>query len=142
MLGKKPDEHIREPFLWSTASKDITTWMTPTYSTLATITPLDKQKGNPSSLFNHYKTWIDYRKKYPALNSATIDFIPPEFPHVLGYMRGTGKERLMVIHNLDEKEVEVRVMDPFTILIGKPNRLDEHRLMIGGYESTVLRMVQ
>ena len=141
MLGKKPDEQIREPFLWSNDSKEIPTWLTPTYNTSSTIIPLDKQKANPSSLFNHYKSWIGYRKQYPALHSDIIDFIPPEFPHVLSYMRGTGKNRLMVIHNLDEKEVEVRVMDPFTILTGKPNRIDEHRLVIGGYESTVLKMI-
>ncbi len=55
MLGLKPDENIREPFLWDVKSKDKgrTSWIKPKYTTEKTVTPLAKQKDDPNSYFNH-----------------------------------------------------------------------------------------
>ncbi len=46
MKGMKPDEYIREPFLWDEGKKDPlqTTWEIPKYSTDKTVIPLKQQK--------------------------------------------------------------------------------------------------
>jgi hypothetical protein len=59
---------------------------------------------------------------------------------VLSYIRTYKHEKIMVIHNLDEKAVEVKVMDPFTILVEGPNQIDAHRLLIPRYGSALLKL--
>jgi alpha-amylase len=140
MLGMKPDNYIREPFLWSSTSTKDTTWLKPKYSIPPDVTPLDEQLSDPKSMYTFYQNWISYRKTYPALSKGTIDFVTPEFPTVLTFIRSYKEEKIMVIHNLDEKAVEIKVMEPFTILVPGPNQLDEHRLLIPRYGSTLLKL--
>lgn len=49
MQGMKPDEHIREPFLWDTRDRDRqrTRWRRGTYTTSQTVKPLAHQLANP-----------------------------------------------------------------------------------------------
>ena len=140
MLGIKPDNYIREPFLWSKSTPEDTTWLKAKYSIPPAVTPLDEQINDPKSIYQFYLNWISYRKKYPALSKGTIDFINPDIPNVLSYVRSYNGEKIMVIHNLDEKAVEVKVMDPFTILVPGPNQLDKNRLLIPRYGSTLLKL--
>jgi alpha-amylase len=69
MLGKKPDQGIREPFLWDTRDKDKsrTTWEKPFNSNDSTIIPLSQQAKDPNSVYNHYKKWIQLRNANKAL---------------------------------------------------------------------------
>ena len=54
MLGKKPDEYIREPLLWNNKTEDQlrATWIKPRYSTDSTIVPVSVQLKDKSSLLN------------------------------------------------------------------------------------------
>ena len=140
MLGMKPDNYIREPFLWSKTSLEDTTWLKPKYSVPPAVTPLDEQMNDPKSIYQYYQTWIKYRNTHPALNNGSIEFVFPEFPNILAYVRGNKSERIMVIHNLADKAVEIKMMDPYTILAPGPNQLDEHRLLIPRYGSTLLKI--
>ena len=140
MLGMKPDNYIREPFLWSKTTLEDSTWLKPKYSIPPAVLPLDEQINDPKSIYQFYQKWIALRNTYPSLSKGTIDLVNPEFPNVLAYVRGYKDERIMVIHNLDEKAVEIKVMDPFTILVPGPNQLDEHRLLMPRYGSTLLKL--
>jgi len=140
MLGIKPDEHIREPFLWTKPAKSDSLWLKPKYSVPHDVTPLDSQQVDPKSIFHFYQQWISYRKTYPALSKGNIEFVLPEFPNVLAYVRSYKNEKIMVIHNLDEKAVEVKIENPFTMLVEGPNQLDEHRLLIPRYKTTLLKL--
>jgi glycosidase len=57
MKGNKPDENIREAFIWNKRSedKDRTNWRKPVYNTDSKTTPLRYQIEDENSLFNHYK---------------------------------------------------------------------------------------
>ncbi len=138
MLGKKPDKFLREPFLWSKASAEDTTWLKPHFSISPAVTPLADQLKDPNSIYHHYHQWIALRREHQALQKGTITFIPPEYPHVLGYMRTTAKERIMVLHNLDDQEVDVRVMDPFKLLTPSLQRSGDQHLVIPAYGSALL----
>lgn len=138
MLGVKPDKYLREPFLWSDRSASDTSWLKPHFSKRPDVIPLDEQQKDAQSIYQFYKKWIGLRNAHPALQQGAIDFIPPEFPHVLAYMRTTKKERLMVIHNLDEKELEVRIMDPFESLDPAFSRHEENKLLLPAFGSVVL----
>src|SRR5690606_11847741 len=69
MLGDKPDEFIREPFLWKNGAKDTyrTQWEKPRHSTDGKVTDLETQLLQPESLVNRYKNLIAARKEQPAL---------------------------------------------------------------------------
>ncbi len=105
MLGDKPDENIREPFLWDVASKDAarTKWMTPHLTTEQSVVPLAVQQKDPSSVFQTYQKLIAFRKSQPALKQV----IKPNLAQssiteegILAFIRTHRKGNLLVIHNL------------------------------------------
>ncbi|MBO0947621.1 alpha-amylase family glycosyl hydrolase [Fibrella forsythiae] len=70
MLGLKPDEYIREPFIWNVGKKDShrARWTHARYSTSRTVRPLAHQQTDPDSLFTHYKQLIAFRNGHAVLN--------------------------------------------------------------------------
>lgn len=114
MLGLKPDENLREPFLWDIRARDKqrTRWRRGKYSTSQTVRPLAEQQADPNSLFNHYKRFIHYRNSHPVLNDnlsrlhqtgirqkGTVSFI----------RQNTAGERVLILHNLTGKPIDVVV---------------------------------
>jgi alpha-amylase len=61
MLGDKPDEQIREPFIWYTKSKLPETNWEPITSNTKTDS-VEKQQSNTDSLLNYYKTIMKLRQ--------------------------------------------------------------------------------
>lgn len=110
MLGLKPDEQIREPFLWDIQSKDTgrTTWIKPIYSTDKTVTPLAIQKEDPSSYFNHYKKLIHLRNSSPALAIGSMELPQDSYPKsLMAYERKSEQQELFVFHNVGDITIEV-----------------------------------
>ncbi|GAB4028243.1 alpha-amylase family glycosyl hydrolase [Spirosoma gilvum] len=116
MRGVKPDENIREPFLWDFRDRDKqrTFWRRGRYSTSRTIRPLAHQQTDPDSLFTHYKRLIHYRNNHPVLNDnlsrlaqtgirqkGTVSFI----------RQSENGGRILVIHNLTKEPIEI-VLSP------------------------------
>lgn len=104
MSGKKPDEFIREPFLWDYREKDRqrARWMKPKYSKSKTVTPLSGQVNEADSLFNHYKRLIYFRKSNPVLANihGYIEPLLPDDPRIVAFRRKSGDQEVWVIHNL------------------------------------------
>ena len=110
MLGLKPDEQIREPFLWDIKTKDRgrTNWIDPVYSTDETVTPLAIQRNDPDSYFNHYKSLIRLRNSHPALAIGSLELFEQDFPKtVMAYKRNTTDQKMSVLHNLGSKSIEI-----------------------------------
>jgi len=110
MLGLKPDEHIREPFLWDKKSKDKgrAQWIKSKYSKDSTVVPLELQRADPNSYFNHYKNLIQLRNSYPALAVGNLKLPETEHPKtVMAYFRNTGGQEIFVVHNVGKAELEV-----------------------------------
>ena len=74
MLGKKPDEYIREPILWTEQNQDSsqTKWINPQYSTSGKVKSLEVQAKDSSSIFTHYKKLISTRNQNPVLSAGEI----------------------------------------------------------------------
>ena len=120
MLGLKPDEHIREPFLWDVKEKDQwrATWIEPKYSTDETVTPLALQREDPKSYFNHYKDLIALRNSHPALAIGEMILPEQEFPKsVMAYFRKSGDQEIFVIHNIGSNEVDVELPEGYKEVI-------------------------
>ena len=102
MLGDKPDEHIREPFLWDKKTAMNHQWITPQHSTPQTIFPLNRQQENPESVFTHYRNWLRYRRSEALFYMGSIQAVEcSESSLVIYTIQGDGRT-LLVVHNLTE----------------------------------------
>ena len=112
MLGEKPDELIREPFLWDEKSKDThrTTWEKPGHSLDGAITPLAQQMKDPASLYNHYKSLAALRKSHPALAQvvpANLQASTLQHESVVAFIRPHQQGNVLVLHNVSGKTLEL-----------------------------------
>ena len=102
MLGEKPDQFIREPFIWSKTSTDKfrTTWEEPRFSVESAVTPMQDQLKDENSLLNHYKSFIKLRNSSSALTYGDLTPVDVSNPVVSAFVRADEKESLLVMHNL------------------------------------------
>jgi glycosidase len=102
MLGEKPDEFIREPFLWNMTGEDKgqTRWEIPYSSKPGTMKPLVYQADDPESLYRHYKSLIQLRNHSEALRSGAFQPLRLVGRSVLGFIRTTQAETIMVLINI------------------------------------------
>jgi alpha-amylase len=120
MLGKKPDEHIREPFLWDIKANDKgrTSWIEPIYSIDETVTPLAIQKSMSTSYFNHYKEIIKLRNSNRALALGSLELYEGELPTpVMAYFRHHKDQDVIVIHNLSDIEHSIEIPEEYIQVI-------------------------
>ncbi len=112
MLGRKPDEFIREPFLWNTRDKDTqrTRWRRGQYSTSRTVRPLAAQQQDPNSLFCHYKRLIQFRNGHPVLNDnlSRLEQTGIRQRGVVSFVRRSANgQRALVVQNLTARPIAV-----------------------------------
>ncbi|HAX73645.1 MAG TPA: alpha-amylase [Firmicutes bacterium] len=105
MLGRKPDEDIRLPFKWGNEFE--TTWRADPYNN--DLSDVQAQKEDSNSLYNHYKTLIAVRNESTALSSG--DFLAVEFnkSFMVGQIRYTLDEAVLVAHNVSDRDLEISI---------------------------------
>lgn len=142
MLGLKPDEQIREPFLWDVEAKDTgrTRWIQPKYTKDSTVVPLEMQRKDPMSYFIHYKTLIQLRNSYPALAIGELNLPEMELPKkVMAYYRKSGDQEIFVVHNVGKEGVEIDLPKGFEDVVfelGK-SKEEEGKLKLSANSSRV-----
>lgn len=102
MLGRKPDPAIREPFLWGEPSIE-TSWRRAVYSKKERVQPLSDALRHPASLFYVYRALIRLRNESVAIGEVQFNEIREfcaERPELLAYIRGSGEDACLVVHNL------------------------------------------
>ncbi len=112
MLGTKPDQHIREPFLWTDQTDDPgrTKWIKPKYSHLGAVRAASVQSANEHSLLNHYRKLIALRKVHPALAQIQRPNLAPAMEgmnKIVAYIRTHPVEPILVIHNISGRTKKV-----------------------------------
>ena len=109
MRGKKPDELIREPFLWDVKAQDLcrTTWVTPKHSTEAVVAPAAVQARQENSMLNHYRNFISLRNNSKALTYGGLKPVQLNNPGISAFERTHEGESLLVLHNLSGTEVNL-----------------------------------
>ncbi|MEQ8473261.1 MAG: alpha-amylase family glycosyl hydrolase [Marinoscillum sp.] len=104
MRGMKPDELIREPFLWfSKPDSGQTSWIKAKYSTEESVTPLLDQIDDPNSIFNHYKSLIHFRRKSEVMTYGSVEFQSFSDKEILAFTRTFKNQEMLVVHNLSAK---------------------------------------
>ncbi|MEO6132502.1 MAG: alpha-amylase family glycosyl hydrolase, partial [Saprospiraceae bacterium] len=140
MLGMKPDENNREPFLWGDAGISDTDWMVPKYSVPPAVTPLQAQIDDPYSIYNYYKKWIRLRRDHPGISGSKLEFLKSEFPTILAYILAGPSERLMVIHNLSDQPSIITVPENSELLSADEANVNDNRMNLNGYSSVIFKI--
>ncbi len=109
MPGKKPDQNIREPFIWDTKAKDKSraTWIAPRYGTDSAVVSAAEQLKDKSSMYNHYKTFIQVRNNSKALTYGELEPVKLDNDALCSFVRSSPEESVLVIHNLSGAEAAV-----------------------------------
>ena len=106
MKGSKPDEEIREPYLWGNG-KEQTKWEE--IKNNINTPSLEVQKKNPDSLYNYYKKWIALRNGNEALKYGDLQIVNVNNNQILAYKRTYKNNSVIVLHNLSDIEKTVSV---------------------------------
>ena len=111
MLGLKPDEHLREPFIWNVGKQDPdrARWLHARYSTSRTVRPLAQQQNDPDSLFRHYKRLIAFRNNHPVLNDnrSRLQLSGIRQKRIIAFGRHNEQGSVWVVQNLTNVPINV-----------------------------------
>ena len=143
MLGQKPDEEIREPFLWdySGLAPEQASWISGKNSNDSTVVPLAVQMKDDESIYSWYKKLIHLRNKMSALRQGDLGSLAVG-KELLGYKRAMGDQSLLVIHNLAGVEQKVSLDQypdlKFVLKSNKAINIDGGHLVLPAYGSAIL----
>ncbi len=144
MLGKKPDEMIREPFLWNTKIKDTlrTAWIKPVNSTDLTVVPLVLQVKDSNSTYQFFRAWIQERNNQPILQKGDLAALQVA-DSLLAYARSLDNKRVVVLHNLSGKKSEVKLSDlactQLEFYAGSKPEISNDAITLKPYQSVILK---
>jgi glycosidase len=146
MLGKKPDEQIREPFLWEVKAKDQcrTSWVKPQFSTDATIMPLSQQMKDKNSVYNHYKTFVGLRNQSPVLTYGELAPANLAAPGLTAFTRTYQNQSLLVMHNLSQTDINLTLPQDLQsyqkiYFKNKSGKLNKNTVVVPAYSTLVLQ---
>ena len=79
---------------------------------------VDAQAGDASSMLEHYRRFIAFRRNFPALTKGDIEFLAAS-GDVVAFTRGAGNERIVCAFNLGSKPAELQIpLSPAETLSG------------------------
>lgn len=103
MRGEKPDEFIREPFLWGD-EKLTAKWMTPKFNLSDSVEDVKIQEADKASLLNHYKRLIAFRNSSGPLTFGSVEVLKEFSTAVVALKRSFDSESVIVVHNISGNE--------------------------------------
>lgn len=107
MEGEKPDENIREPFLWSDDDNFNTTWMN-NIASKDTI-PLSEQIEDANSMYSFYKDIISVRKSSKSLSEGDFKALDIKDESIMAYSRTKGTQTSYVFHNFSNETLTIDI---------------------------------
>ncbi|WP_053368747.1 glycoside hydrolase family 13 protein [Bacillus sp. FJAT-27245] len=143
----KGRDNARTPMQWNGGPNggftDGTPWigMNPRYTEIN----VEEALKDKESIFYHYKHLIELRKSFDIITTGDFNLLYREHPALFAYERRSGDEKLIVLCNFSEEEIELD--DP--VLIGevtgleviiqnyKDIQLGKSRLVLRPYEAIV-----
>jgi alpha-amylase len=147
MIGKKPDEYCREPFIWDVDKKDPmqTHWEIPRFSTDLTVVPYSKQKDDQNSMYNFYKSFIHYRNSSKALTYGDIENSGIDKIEVVSFIRKQNDDEVLVIHNVSSSEISLPLkevntkFDAIDYTTTGAAKLRDGEIVIPAYSTVILK---
>lgn len=135
MRGRKPDQYIREPMLWSDSSQ--TSWITSKHNKKELIQSTKDQSRNKNSLYNHYKTLIHLRNESAVLRRGSITLVRTFDEELFVYKRVFDNKVWMMIHNLSKSSKAISHIPYASQKIFSSHHTDHESDHLEGYESQI-----
>ncbi|MCJ7840276.1 alpha-amylase family glycosyl hydrolase [Lederbergia sp. NSJ-179] len=107
--GSKPDEEIREPFIWSNDknASEQTNWRVIKHNKDMQKKSVESQVKDVNSMFNHYRNMIQVRRSHPALIKGEIESALTKQSGMVIFKRMTEESSILVLHNLTKQNQNV-----------------------------------
>lgn len=156
MLGMKPEEmmqrikmrsrdNARTPMQWNATKHGGFTNGTPWIQENGSYHKInvEKQKNDPDSILNFYRTLIALRKQYSIIVYGRFEMLESNHPKLFAYTRKLDGKMLLVTCNFSEEVVEMKMPEELqrqkgTVLLSNyANKLLEDMLTLKPYEGTV-----
>lgn len=114
-LRYKSRDNARTPFQWDDSENagftTGTPWImvNPNYKEINAKAELE----NPDSIFYYYQKLIQLRKEKEIIVYGSYDLLLPDSKEIYAYTRTLGEEKLLVVCNFSETEVEMEIPEEF-----------------------------
>jgi alpha-amylase len=145
MLGPKPDESIREAFLWNTRYKDPERcqWQKPKHNSDSKIRPLALQSKDEDSLYIHFKKLIEIRKNNPALShsqNGTFEKTMYANEQLISFYREQEDQRIIVFQNVSSTDLECVISEKISeiLYISKNCTIENDCLKLSNFGTIIL----
>jgi alpha-amylase len=109
MTGTKPDERIRTPMRWTTEEPAAGFSEVEPWQPLSEDPPeinVASQSDDPDSLLATYRDLVRVRNATPALRRGSTTLVDGGAEPVIGWLRTTGEETLLVVVNVSDEPVD------------------------------------
>lgn len=143
MMGYKPDERIRQPFIWDNKDKSKnSSWESS--DNLLNKVAVNVQEKDKNSLLNFYKTLINLRNKSNALRLGEFKAIDTESNGVAAYKRIYKNEQVYVYINVnketDKEKIDLKQAKVLYSNIKTANSLTfSGKVSLGSYQILILQ---
>ncbi len=108
MTGKKPDERIREPFIWDDKdSSRNTSWINSTNDAQKVAVSL--QINDKNSLLNHYKNLISVRNNSDTLKYGSFESVETNSSNIFAFKRTLKDKSVYVYINLGSEDLKEKL---------------------------------
>ena len=110
VLGRKPDQNIREPMRWERDPQAAgeSRWE-PIASGQGGEVSVQAEQADPHSLLSVYRTLIHWRTQETLLRDGDIRVVSLQNAHVVAYERFIGERHVLVLHNLSGQSQSVKL---------------------------------
>ncbi len=124
----KGRDNARTPFQWENRKHGGFTTGTPWIGVNPNYTTINAEDAvkDPDSIFHYYRKLIKLRKKHPIIVYGDFQLLLREDPQLFAYMRSFNEEKLLVINNFNNQEVEWRLPEEI--------KHKQHELLISNYK--------
>ncbi len=115
ILAPRSRDNARTPYQWDESENAGFTAGTPWLK----INPRYKEinlaadRESPDSIFAYYQKLIRMRREHPAIVDGVLEFLLPDHPTLVVYLRKCAQETLLIIANLSEKPARAEM--PLTV---------------------------
>ncbi|MBZ9533003.1 alpha,alpha-phosphotrehalase [Cytobacillus oceanisediminis] len=111
ILRRKSRDNSRTPVQWNGEKNAGFTEGTPWIETAQNYKVLNAENAlkNKDSVFYHYQNLIKLRKEYDIITDGDYELLAPDDDKIFAYLRSTDKEKLVVVNNFYEEEVEFKL---------------------------------
>ncbi len=138
MQGMKPDENIREPFVWTTGSNPpMADWVSSKYN--KTTPTVDQQVNDPESMFSMYQTLIALRKNSEVLRFGDLQSLAIISYKLIGFSRTYQGKTWIILHNIALRDQQFYTLEKNGTPIYQHNSVSIDGLNVTlGPQSTVI----